>query len=450
MKDINIPILDSKVESDFFVSTKSNIIKNDSKDFSNCLKQAQNDIQDGHKVKSEANSKFQYKKAISSKTVTKGKNEKISTGDLEEDVENISPLSDKLKSVNSQIQNLILQLLELYTNYDENNENEVKESIEQFKNTVEEAKLILNDDFNPMDKIEFESLEDIIDELENIVEKLENKFNDVLDVKTNENLKNNILALQKEIKTAFENTLSKENTKEISEEMNIETIKKDSEVGTKDVFFSNQKLEENVEENTVAEIETKGEENLLEEDLDEKSTESNEIREEPLLANSKIKTNFEGKIEAIQKKEIEMPKDEIIKQVLDKGKAILDENKSEIRIKLKPEVLGEVLLKVEVEKGVVVAKAMVDNYRVKELLEANIYQLKEGLEEQGLDIKTFEVQVGTNSNFENQKREKYSSNGKNKKIKIKKLDLSNLSTYEENNVFNNENITQEGSLDLMA
>lgn len=449
MKDINIPILDSKVESDFFVSTKSNIIKNDSKDFSNCLKQAQNDIQDGHKVKSEANSKFQYKKAISSKTVTKGKNEKISTGELEDDVENMSPISDELESLNCQIQNLILQLLGFYTNNDENNENEVKKSIEQVKDIVEESKFILNDDFKPMDKIEFESLEDImdgLDELENIVEKLENKFNDVLDVKTNENLKSNILALRKEIKTAFENTLSKE----IPTDINIETIKSDNQVETKDVFFSNQNSEENVKKNTVAEIETKGEENLLEEDLDEKSTESNEIREEPLLANSKIKTNFEGKIEAIQKKEIEMPKDEIIKQVLDKGKAILDENKSEIRIKLKPEVLGEVLLKVEVEKGVVVAKAMVDNYRVKELLEANIYQLKEGLEEQGLDIKTFEVQVGTKSNFENQKREKYSSNGKNKKIKIKKLDLSNLSTYEENNVFNNENITQEGSLDLMA
>ena len=228
MKDINIPILDSKVESNFFVSTKSNVIKNDSKDFSNCLKQIQNDIKDNYKLKNKYNSKLQYKKAISSKTVIKGKNEKISTGDLEEDVENISPLSDKLKSVNSQIQNLILQLLELYTNYDENNENEVKESIEQFKNTVEEAKLILNDDFNLMDKIEFESLEDIMtkfDELENILRKSESKFDDVLDIKIAENLKNNILALQKEIKTAFENTLSKENTKEISEEMNIETIK---------------------------------------------------------------------------------------------------------------------------------------------------------------------------------------------------------------------------------
>ncbi|WP_416198039.1 flagellar hook-length control protein FliK [Sporanaerobacter sp.] len=256
--------------------------------------------------------------------------------------------------------------------------------------------------------------------------------------------------MQKENKAAFENTLSKENNKEILGEMNIETIKKDNPMETKDVFFSSQNLEENVKENIVAETETKGEENLFEEDLDEKSAELNEIREEQLFTNSKIKTNFEGKIEEIQKKEIEIPKDEIIKQVLDKGKAVVDENKSEIRIKLKPEILGEVLLKVEVEKGVVVAKAIVDNYRVKELLETNIYQLKEGLEKQGLDIKTFEVQVGTNSNFENEKREKYSSNDKNKKIKIKKLDLNTLNTYEKNIIFDNENIIKEGSLDLMA
>lgn len=453
MKNINVSILDSKIEDNFFVSTKSNVIKNDSKDFSNCLKQIQNDIKDNYKLKNKYNSKLQDKKAISSKTVTKGKNEKISTGDLEDDVENISQLSDELESLNSQIQNLILQLLELYTNCDENNKNELKESVEQVKDTVEGVKFILNDDFKLMDKIEFESLEDIMtkfDELENILRKSESKFDDVLDIKIAENLKGNILALQKENKAAFEKTLSKENNKEILGEMNIETIKKDNPMETKDVFFSSQNSEENVKENIVAETETKGEENLFEEDLDEKSAELNEIREEQLFTNSKIKTNFEGKIEEIQKKEIEIPKDEIIKQVLDKGKAVVDENKSEIRIKLKPEVLGEVLLKVEVEKGVVVAKAIVDNYRVKELLETNIYQLKEGLEKQGLDIKTFEVQVGTNSNFENEKREKYSSNDKNKKIKIKKLDLSNLSIYEENNVFSNENIVQECSLDLMA
>ena len=147
MKNINVSILDSKIEDNFFVSTKSNVIKNDSKDFSNCLKQIQNDIKDNYKLKNKYNSKLQYKKAISSKTVTKGKNEKISTGDLEEDVENISPLSDKLKSVNSQIQNLILQLLELYTNYDENNENEVKESIEQLFKEITETLVKKNEDY---------------------------------------------------------------------------------------------------------------------------------------------------------------------------------------------------------------------------------------------------------------------------------------------------------------
>jgi len=453
LKNINVSFLDSKIEENFFVSTKSNVIKNDSKDFSNCLKQIQNDIKDNYKLKNKYNSKLQDKKAISSKTVTKGKNEKIRTGDLEDDVENISQLSDELESLNFQIQNLILQLLELYTNCDENNKNELKESVEQVKDTVEGVKFILNDDFKPMDKIEFKSLEDImtkLDELENISRKVESKFDDVLDIKIAEKLKDNILAMQKENKAAFENTLSKENNKEILGEMNIETIKKDNPMETKDVFFSSQNSEENVKENIVAETETKGEENLFEEDLDEKSAELNEIREEQLFTNSKIKTNFEGKIEEIQKKEIEIPKDEIIKQVLDKGKAVVDENKSEIRIKLKPEILGEVLLKVEVEKGVVVAKAIVDNYRVKELLETNIYQLKEGLEKQGLDIKTFEVQVGTNSNFENEKREKYSSNDKNKKIKIKKLDLNTLNTYEKNIIFDNENIIKEGSLDLMA
>jgi formate-dependent nitrite reductase cytochrome c552 subunit len=67
-----------------------------------------------------------------------------------------------LESLNSQIQNLILQLLELYTNCDENNKNELKESVEQVKDTVEGVKFILNDDFKLMDKIEFESLEDIM------------------------------------------------------------------------------------------------------------------------------------------------------------------------------------------------------------------------------------------------------------------------------------------------
>ncbi|WP_416198041.1 MAG: hypothetical protein ACFWUA_10815 [Sporanaerobacter sp.] len=67
MKNINVSILDSKIEDNFFVSTKSNVIKNDSKDFSNCLKQIQNDIQDSHKLKNEAIQNCKIKKLFLAK-----------------------------------------------------------------------------------------------------------------------------------------------------------------------------------------------------------------------------------------------------------------------------------------------------------------------------------------------------------------------------------------------
>nr|WP_244985902.1 flagellar hook-length control protein FliK [Anaerosalibacter bizertensis] len=130
---------------------------------------------------------------------------------------------------------------------------------------------------------------------------------------------------------------------------------------------------------------------------------------------------------------------------------MLDEDSSEIRIKLKPEILGELLLKVEVEKGVVVAKAIVDNYRVKELIETNILQLKEGLEEQGLDIKTFQVQVGSNSDFDREQREEFfQNNRKNKRVKLKKESALNINNYEENIMSDNSISLNEGTLDLKA
>ncbi len=81
-------------------------------------------------------------------------------------------------------------------------------------------------------------------------------------------------------------------------------------------------------------------------------------------------------------------------------------------MKLKPEILGELMLKMEMEKGSILAKIMVDNYRTKEIIEANLYQLKEDMRENGLDIKTFEVFVGTNEDFEREGDLDFNSNKK--------------------------------------
>ena len=146
-------------------------------------------------------------------------------------------------------------------------------------------------------------------------------------------------------------------------------------------------------------------------------------------------------------------KENIIEQVAEKIKILVNdgnEGKQEVRIKLKPEILGELVLKVEVEKGVVVARAVVDNFRTKELLEMNISQLQEGLKEQGLDIKTFSVYVGNNSDFEKEGKNNFFSNKRNKKVKMKNVNLEGIGNYDASMFVENLSNTEVGKLDLMA
>ena len=192
-------------------------------------------------------------------------------------------------------------------------------------------------------------------------------------------------------------------------------------------------------------------ENSLKPDIKPEKIDSDEIYMKSTFINSEKDLMFENKIESMENRPVEIPKEELIEQIVDKANIMLDEDSSEIRIKLKPEILGELLLKVEVEKGVVVAKAIVDNYRVKELIETNILQLKEGLEEQGLDIKTFQVQVGSNSDFDREQREEFfQNNRKNKRVKLKKESALNINNYEENIMSDNSISLNEGTLDLKA
>jgi hypothetical protein len=146
----------------------------------------------------------------------------------------------------------------------------------------------------------------------------------------------------------------------------------------------------------------------------------------------------------------EVDKKELIDQIVNKAKFILDDNKQEIKIKLKPEILGELMLKMEVEKGSVLAKIMVDNYRTKELIEANLYQLKQDMKENGLEIKTFEVFVGSNNDFDRENRQEFDFNQKRGKLKIKNPKLKEIETYDESIKGNILPLYEEGELNLFA
>lgn len=90
-------------------------------------------------------------------------------------------------------------------------------------------------------------------------------------------------------------------------------------------------------------------------------------------------------------------KNEIINQVLEKAKVLLNGDKSEMIMELKPDSLGKVSLKVVTERGIVTAQFVAENEQVKAALEANMQILKDSLEKQGLSVQGFSVSVGNNN-----------------------------------------------------
>lgn len=144
---------------------------------------------------------------------------------------------------------------------------------------------------------------------------------------------------------------------------------------------------------------------------------------------------------------------EVIQQIVENAKIDLSDVKNEMRIKLKPEILGDMTMNIEVVKGEVTAKIMVDNQKTKEIIEGNLIQLREGIKETGLEIKTVEVFVGNNSDFDKHNSKQFNLKQNNKKIKVKSQDKKIVAGYGEQTVENMVNTNEahvENGLNLFA
>ncbi len=104
-----------------------------------------------------------------------------------------------------------------------------------------------------------------------------------------------------------------------------------------------------------------------------------------------IKNN--GEIIKVEKA-VEIPKAEVMKQIVQKAEIVLKDGKSEMNINLEPEHLGKLSLKIAVEKGIITAKFVAENQAVKETIESNFNQLKDMLHEKGISVQGFSVSVG--------------------------------------------------------
>lgn len=95
--------------------------------------------------------------------------------------------------------------------------------------------------------------------------------------------------------------------------------------------------------------------------------------------------------------------DDIMEQIVSSVKVNLSDDTNQMLIQLRPEHLGKLALSITSEQGVITANFMADNPAVKELIEANLAQLKVSLQEQGLNVDKLEVVVTDNQLMDDQR-----------------------------------------------
>lgn len=93
----------------------------------------------------------------------------------------------------------------------------------------------------------------------------------------------------------------------------------------------------------------------------------------------------------------------VMEQIVEKASVRAIQGRSEIHIRLKPEVLGNVQMHVATDKSQLVVRVVTDQPVVKEIIEANLHQLKAELHHQGLTIDRFDVMVNPDADPQHQR-----------------------------------------------
>lgn len=123
----------------------------------------------------------------------------------------------------------------------------------------------------------------------------------------------------------------------------------------------------------------------------------------------------------------------ILNQIAERVKIVNKEDFSSMEMQLHPESLGNLQLQVKAKEGIVTAQFTTENEAVKQVLEAQVVQLKEKLEVQGVKVEAVEVMVASHE-FE-RNLEKGSDSEENnyaaKKVTRRKINLNVLEDEEE-------------------
>jgi flagellar hook-length control protein FliK len=85
----------------------------------------------------------------------------------------------------------------------------------------------------------------------------------------------------------------------------------------------------------------------------------------------------------------------IVPKLTERLQTLISEERSEVRIQLKPESLGELKIKLSLEQGVVSAEFVVESETVREVVAANLPQLRSTLQDIGTNVAQLAVSINT-------------------------------------------------------
>ncbi|KPU28216.1 hypothetical protein TR13x_02445 [Caloranaerobacter sp. TR13] len=179
------------------------------------------------------------------------------------------------------------------------------------------------------------------------------------------------------------------------------------------------------------------------------NNQTNSLIEKINNAKENILNNYENNLTNERTLLQNLDKNMLMKQIIEKLSLNNKKINPEVRIKLKPEILGNLFLNITTKDNLVLARITVENYQVKQVIEANLDVLKDNLKEQGLEIYEFSVDIGQSANFDN-----YNSQSRYNRNYFMKQKVSRLANQgvEEEFLYSNEvlNSFMDSSIDLKA
>lgn len=105
--------------------------------------------------------------------------------------------------------------------------------------------------------------------------------------------------------------------------------------------------------------------------------------------------------------------EDIYAQIVEQAQVMMNDGNSEMKIKLKPEHLGQLQLRISMENQLISARFVAESEQVKAIIETNLVDLEKMLNENGVQVQNLQVSVGGDQNESNlfQQRSRNGSNG---------------------------------------